>query len=582
MTSLFKTGSLLGVLLTLWASGCAHPDAADSTPIAQASAAPASNSAPVVNAVQPAPDLERNPASARPAINPALPSLFVAGDSTAARSSSPIQQGWGVPLAAYFDPTKVNVVNRARGGRSSRTYVTEGLWDQLLADVKPGDIILIQFGTNDGGPVNDERRARGSLPGLGEETQEIDNLVTKQHEVVHTYGWYLRKMISDAQAKGAKPVVLSLTVRNIWKEGRVERGSGRYGEWAAATAKAAGVPFIDVAGQVADEFETMEEENVKLLYQRDHTHFNPEGADLHARVVVQGLKALPDQPANALLSSAGQAVEAKSTAPRPARDVPRVGPVHAGFNTNLPTLWLIGDSTVKNGRDDGGGGLWGWGNPIAAYFDRSKINVENQALGGTSSRSYLNTKLWEAVRVQIKPGDFVIMQFGHNDGGGAYDDDRARKSIKGSGDETVEVVLQKTGQKEVVHTYGWYLRQYIADTKAQGATPLVCSLIPRNDWKNGRVLRADDSYAKWAREAAIAGGAFFFDLNAFIADIYDDMGQEAVKPFFPKEHTHPGWEGALLNAQCVVAGIRGFEDLKLREYLDSDPKPPRNPSIYAK
>src|SRR3954468_14157946 len=164
----------------------------------------------------PAPDLARNPTSTAPALNPALPTLFVAGDSTAARGRGEHQQGWAVPFADYFDLTKVNVVNRARGGRSSRTFVTEGLWDQLLADLKSGDTVLIQFGHNDAGPLNDEPppplRARGSIRGLGEETKEIDNVLTKKHEVVHTFGWYMRKMIADTKAKGATPIVLSLTV----------------------------------------------------------------------------------------------------------------------------------------------------------------------------------------------------------------------------------------------------------------------------------------------------------------------------------------------------------------------------------
>ncbi len=114
-----------------------------------------------------APDLATNPAAPVSIINPALPSIFIAGDSTAARGNGTNQQGWAVPFADYFDKTKVNIVNRARGGRSSRTFITEGLWDQLLADVKRGDIVLIQFGHNDAGAINDTNRARGSLPGLG-------------------------------------------------------------------------------------------------------------------------------------------------------------------------------------------------------------------------------------------------------------------------------------------------------------------------------------------------------------------------------------------------------------------------------
>src|SRR5205809_8056893 len=79
------------------------------------------------------------------------PSIFSAGDSTAA-NGAPGAIGWGRPFGALFDPSKVKVVNGARGGRSSRTFVTEGLWDRLIADVKAGDYVLIQFGHNDGGP----------------------------------------------------------------------------------------------------------------------------------------------------------------------------------------------------------------------------------------------------------------------------------------------------------------------------------------------------------------------------------------------------------------------------------------------
>jgi lysophospholipase L1-like esterase len=272
----------------------------------------------------PAPDLQSN-ASSSPsgpaALNPDLPTIFIAGDSTAARGRPPRQQGWGVPFADYFDLSKVNIVNRAIGGRSSRTFITDGAWDRLLAHVKKGDTVLIQFGHNDGGAINDEPppplRARGSLRGLGEETREIDNVLTKQHEIVHTFGWYLRKMIADVKAKEANPIVLSLTLRNIWKDGKIERGSGRYGEWSFDVAKYAAVPFIDLTNRTADAFDQLGAERVKALYPQDHTHFNAEGADLHAAMVVAGLKGLRPSPVAKLLSAKGDAVVAKAKGTTP-------------------------------------------------------------------------------------------------------------------------------------------------------------------------------------------------------------------------------------------------------------------------
>lgn len=261
----------------------------------------------------PAPDLAKNPAPARAPLNPALPTLFVAGDSTAARGRGERQQGWAVPLSDFFDLSKINVANRARGGTSSRTFITTGLWDQILADLKAGDFVIIQFGHNDGSPVNEDesvppaaRRARGSIPGLGEETKEVDNIITKKHEIVHTFGWYLRKMIAETKAKGATPIVLSLTIRNDWKDGKIERTS-RHSQWSTQTATAAGVAFFDLSAAVADQFEKLGAEKTAALYPQDHTHFNAAGADLHAATAVAGLKKLPNLPLRKFLSAKGAA-----------------------------------------------------------------------------------------------------------------------------------------------------------------------------------------------------------------------------------------------------------------------------------
>jgi lysophospholipase L1-like esterase len=263
-----------------------------------------------------APDLSPHPTAA-PYIAPdprdaRLPTIWVAGDSTAAVGAGEAQQGWAVPFAAYFDPQKVNVVNRARGGRSSRTFVTEGLWDKLLNGVKPGDIVLIQFGHNDAGALNNEPppplRARGTIPGLGEETREIDNVLTGKHEVVHTFGWYMRRMVDDTKSKGAVPIVMSLTVRDIWKDGKVERGSGHYGAWSEEISRVAAISFVDLTKIMADRFDAMGSDKVHLLYPKDHTHFNAAGADLHAAGVVSGLKGLHGSLVGGYLSAKGAAV----------------------------------------------------------------------------------------------------------------------------------------------------------------------------------------------------------------------------------------------------------------------------------
>ncbi|MES2279451.1 MAG: rhamnogalacturonan acetylesterase [Bacteroidota bacterium] len=241
-----------------------------------------------------------------------------------------------------------------------------------------------------------------------------------------------------------------------------------------------------------------------------------------------------------------------------------------------PTFFMVGDSTVKNGRDDGQkmgpDGQWGWGHYIHEYFDTTKINIENDALGGTSSRSFMNMGLWDKVLAKVKPGDFVIMQFGHNDGGPLDDTARARGTIKGVGDEQKEVFnpMKYMQKQEVVHSYGWYMRKYINDAKAKGAVAIICSPIPRNDWKDGKAAsrNMNNSYGSWSKEVAQQTGAYFIDLNTMASDFYDQEGEAKVKAtYFHADHTHTIEAGAKVNTKFVIDGIKSFPDLALNKYL---------------
>jgi lysophospholipase L1-like esterase len=498
-------------------------------------------------------------ASAQPPETKALPTIWVVGDSTANNTG---HQGWGDPFADYFDLAKVNVTNRARAGRSSRTFFTEGLWDKVRDELKPGDFVLIQFGHNDGG-APDKDRARGSLPGIGDESKSF-TMPDGKEEVVYTFGWYIRKFIADSKAKGAIPMLLSTTVRNIWKDGQVERGPGSFGKWDAEIAKAEGVPFVDVTNTIADQFQRMGEQRVKPLFPVDHTHTSVEGADLNAALVVSVLKDLPGQPFAKYFSEKGAAVTPRHLL----LGMDRAGlnlPVPA--NPKLPTLFVIGDSTVRNGRGDGANRQWGWGEPLVGLFDASRINVVNRAVGGLSSRTYLTFGDWDRVLAMLKAGDFVIMQFGHNDSSAPDDKLRARGTLAGVGEETREIDNPLSMQRETVHTYGWYLKKFIADTKAHGATPLVCSPVPRMNWKDGKIVRVSTTYQKWAAEVAASEGVAFVDLDEIIALRYDAMGPEKVEAMFADAGTHTTRAGAELNAECVVEGLKALKNDPLEGYF---------------
>lgn len=496
--------------------------------------------------------------------NPVLPSIFLVGDSTANNHGDPNVPtkntlGWGTPFAQYFDLAKVNVVNAARAGRSSRTFLSEGLWDKVAAQLKPGDVVLIQFGHNDGGPIDDKARARGSLHGIGEESQEIDNPVTGKREVVRTFGWYLREMIRQTKEKGATPIVLSPTPNNVWQEGKIERGFGHYTEWAAEVAQQEQrTDFVDANAIISDEYERLGAQKVMAFFPGDHTHTSPAGAEVNADCVVAGLKSLLDAPVTRFLSAKGQ--EVLSSTERAFK---------TPANASLPTLWIIGDSTVRNGDGVGAHGLWGWGDKIAPYFNQQKINVVNRAVGGLSSRTYY-TQYWPRLRSMLKPGDFVLMQFGHNDGGPLDDQARARGSLPGIGEETQVIQNPHLSGPETVHTYGWYLRQFVAEARTKGAAPILCSLVPRNVLKDGKIRR--EAYADWASEVAAVQKVPFLDINAILAAQYDRMGEPEVIKLFGDKTTHTTEEGAIQNAKAVVAALKSLRHDPLAKDLSPEGK----------
>jgi rhamnogalacturonan acetylesterase len=272
------------------------------------------------------------------------------------------------------------------------------------------------------------------------------------------------------------------------------------------------------------------------------------------------------------------------------QQLPATSPTDPGVKTHPPlpvpadprlrSLFLAGDSTVRNGRGDGANGQWGWGEPLVDFFDTSKINVVNRALGGRSSRTYITEGRWDELLAMLKPGDFIVFQFGHNDSGPLDDTSRARGTLPGVGDESKEIYNPITQKKEVVHSYGWYMRKYVTDTLAKGAVPIVCSPVPRKIWKEGKIVRNVENYGGWAREVATQSKVAFVDLNEIIARRYDAIGEAEVEPLFADPHTHTSRAGAELNAEAVVSGLKSLLGNPLQPYLSAKGRAVRSDSAH--
>ena len=511
------------------------------------------------------------PGSSRVGNNPVL---FLIGNSTMRTGTlgngNNGQWGWGYYAHEYFDPTKITVENQALGGMSSRTFYNK-LWQPIKQAIRPGDWVIISIGHNDNGPY-DEGRARASIPGVGDETLDVVIKETGEHETVYTYGGYMRKYINDVRVQGGYPILMSLTPRNAYDEkGKIIRKP--HTQWQMQVAAEEGVPFIDlneISAQKLDKYGSWKTDYHFFL---DKIHTSRFGAMMNARSAAEGLMA-SHNPALNPLKAMMRNVEL------PVYDITRTD--------GKPVVFITGDSTVKN-KDKDEDDMWGWGSVANTVFDEIKIDIVNAAMAGRSCRSYLNEGRWEKVYNSLKPGDFVLIQFGHNDispidkpkyrGAIATADDTCHvyRMQAAKEDLTKQNVIDKklksntqVGSYEVVFSFGWYLKKFIQDVREKGATPILVSLTPRNEWPEGKMERRNDSYGVWYRQVVKDTGVEFVDLHNLAADFYDKKcgSKEKAKKFFKKDHTHTSLLGAKTNAKCVAQGLKA-NNSPLAKYLKS-------------
>ena len=509
------------------------------------------------------------PGSSRKGNNPVL---FLIGNSTMRTGTlgngNNGQWGWGYYAHEYFDPTRITVENQALGGMSSRTFYNK-LWAPIRDAIRPGDWVIISIGHNDNGPY-DEGRARASIPGVGDDTLQVTIKETGEKETVYTYGGYMRKYINDVRARGGNPILMSLTPRNAYDEqGRVVRKP--HTQWLMQVAAEEGVPFVDLNEISAKKLDSYGPWKTDYHFFLDKIHTSRFGAMMNARSAAEGLMASHNPALNPLKAM-------------------MVNVQCLTFNVQRtegkPVVFITGDSTVKN-NDKDSDGMWGWGAVANTVFDETKIDIVNAAMAGRSCRSYLNEGRWERVYNSLKPGDFVLIQFGHNDIS-PIDKPKYRGAIATAQDtchvyrmeaakedlSKQNVIDQKlksntqVGSYEVVYSFGWYLKKFIQDVREKGATPILVSLTPRNEWPNGKIERRNDTYGKWYREVVEATGVEFVDLHNITADFLDKKcgSKEKAMKYFNHDHTHTSLLGAKTNAQSIAKGLRA-NGSELAKYL---------------
>jgi acetyl esterase/lipase len=202
----------------------------------------------------------------RPAEQRTPQTIHIAGDSTAAEfPPSDPRVGWGAVLGAELDGVRVN--DAARSGRSSKSYIDEGLFRQLETQLAPGDLVLIEFGHND----------------------EKDDPV-RHTDAATSFRDNLRRYVSACRARGAVPVLLTPICRRRFTGQRVTPTHGDYPDATRAVAYMTSTPLVDLTLKTAEVLERFGPDTSKQLFAPDdNTHLSLEGAHVVARLVVDGL-----------------------------------------------------------------------------------------------------------------------------------------------------------------------------------------------------------------------------------------------------------------------------------------------------
>lgn len=216
-----------------------------------------------------------------------------------------------------------------------------------------------------------------------------------------------------------------------------------------------------------------------------------------------------------------------------------------------PTLFLIGDSTMSNKDNPDKNPEHGWGQ-VLGQFMTNEIEIQNHAMNGRSSKSFRTEGRWDKVEKQLKKGDFVVIQFGHND-------QKLKDSTKFTNPHT---------------QYRANLERYVNETRAKGATPILMTSITRRNFnENGVLIDTHTDYPLVVRMVADDMKVAFVDMQLLTEQMEIAAGPEKSKllhlyfkagenPYYDKDKaddTHLSKLGAETVAKLVVKSLKSLK-----------------------
>ena len=455
--------------------------------------------------------------------------VYLAGDSTVKDyGASNTIGGWGEFIGDYFTDDVV-IVNKAEGGRSTRSYMNQGRLDEILSLAKPGDYLFIQFGHNDartddnatmehkvqlGTP--DENGIYPSMPAVKTKTPQYIYDFYKNDSYPYTdtfypyesgtFKWYYEQYVEKAREKGMIPVVITPVCRVFFDaDGRITPHFGEdngYIEAVRQVAKEQNCPLIDMYNITSSLYEsygvltTQGLHNVNADGNMDLTHYNKFGANLIASKMAESLK---DQ----------NIAIAKDT---------KVSNVSVGRVDDMKSakLFVIGDSLAENSKDELIGSA-SFASKLSRYF-ADKITVVDYTQTDETAKHFAKSKKYSEFMSSVNEGDYVLLNFGRMD------------RDKSSTDRILDYYSDVNGDAETKESFKYYMyNSYIKPLAEKKAVIIALTPVPNGDFKNGGYVNNCADYAQAVKDLVIDNSLYFVDLNGQFAETYTNMGENGSK-----------------------------------------------------
>ncbi len=457
--------------------------------------------------------------------------LYLMGDSTAvAYGDDNTIGGWGEYLVNYFDDD-VEIINKAEGGRSARSYLNQGRLQEVLDQVGPGDYVFIQFGTNDqrtdesafmehavmlGEP--DENGIYPTMPGVKTKTPQYIYDFYKDTDYPYgetfypyesgTFKWYMLQHVTAIKKTGATPVLLTPMCRLFFdSEGKITPHFGEndgYIEAIRQLADEEGIMCLDMYDITKNLYEsygvmtTQGLHNIKSDGTVDLTHYNKFGANIIASKMAEAIKESSLPISKDVINSS----------------------VAVGKTDSLKTanLYVLG-STSAAGADNENMAVksGGYGDYLQKYLS-NKITVKNMAVADATVKSYTETDEYKTFINELSEGDYVMINFGENDAEYIDDPQEYNKYSYPSDNENEK------------GSFSYYLyNNYIKPAQEKKAVVIVMTPPAERNFVKGEYANVENPYTANVVSMVQKYATYYVNLNSVTADMYSSMGEEGGK-----------------------------------------------------